>query len=83
MKKLITKLYILGFMVLTLFFMHIIWKVTFGHLFEENHFQNKIVAIASMKNEAENKPKQEASFQEAILEGEERVKHYLGVQSPG
>jgi len=78
MKKLITKLYILGFMVLTLFFMHIIWKVTFGHLFEENHFRNKIVAIASMNNKKENKPKQEASFQEAILEGEERVKHYLG-----
>jgi len=78
MKKLLTKLYILGFMVLTLFFMHIIWQVTFGHLFEENYFRKNIVALAKIKKEEVNKPRQEASFQEAILEGEERVKHYLG-----
>ena len=77
MKKLITKLYILGFMVLTLFFMHIIWKVTFGHLFEENSFRKKAVAIAKMQTQAE-KPEEELSFEKAILEGEERVKHYLG-----
>jgi len=77
MKKLLTKLYILGFMVLTLFFMHIIWKVTFGHLFEENSFRKKAVAIAKMQTQAE-KPQGELSFEKAILEGEERVKHYLG-----
>ena len=77
MKKLLTKLYILGFMVLTLFFMHIIWKVTFGHLFEENSFRKKAVAIAKMQTQAE-KPEGELSFEKAILEGEERVKHYLG-----
>jgi len=78
MKKLLSKLYILGFMVLTVFFMHIIWKVTFGHLVEENHFRNKIVAIAKMKVEEDNKSKGEITFQEAILDGQERVKHYLG-----
>ena len=36
------------------------------------------MTIAKMKTEEVNKPKQEASFQEAIMEGEERVKHYLG-----
>ncbi len=78
MKKLLAKLYILGFMVLTLYFMHIIWNVTFGHLFEENHFRKRFIAMAKMKTEEVNKPKGEATFQEAILEGEERVKHYLG-----
>jgi hypothetical protein len=76
-KKLLSKLYILGLMVLTIFFMIIIWKVTFGHLVDVNHVIKRVEAISKIKEEQKNKPS-EASFEEAILEGEERVKHYLG-----
>jgi hypothetical protein len=78
MKKLLSKLYIVGFMVLTVFFMHIIWKVTFAHLFEEHHFRNKAMAIAKMQPEDNEKSKGELLFEETILESQERVKHYLG-----
>lgn len=77
MKKLLSKLYILGFMVLTVFFMKMIWEVTFGHLVEEHHFRQKAVAIAKMKAD-DDELKEDLSFKKVILESEERVKHYLG-----
>jgi len=78
MKKLLSKLYILGFMVLTVFFMHIIWKVTFAHLVDENHLRKRAVAIAKMKTEDPEKSQGELLFEKTILESQERVKHYLG-----
>jgi hypothetical protein len=62
--------------------MMMIWGVTFGHLFEENHIRKNVTEIGKAKleqleKESENK-KQVVTFQKAILEGEERVKHYLG-----
>ncbi|MCJ7541311.1 MAG: hypothetical protein MUO88_16805, partial [Desulfobacterales bacterium] len=79
-KKLISKLYILGFMVLTVFFMVIIWKVTFGHLADTNHLRKKTEEIVKNIGEEQTKKKEKSgvSFKESILEGEERVKHYLG-----
>lgn len=79
-KKLFSKLYILAFMMLTVFFMLIIWKVTFGHLVETNFLKNRIDEIAkdiSKKQEKEN-VNTGVTFKESILQGEERVKHYLG-----
>lgn len=79
-KKLLSKLYILGFMVLTVFFMVIIWKVTFGHLVDTNHLRKRAEEIVKNVGEEQKKNKEKAgvSFAETILEGEERVKHYLG-----
>jgi hypothetical protein len=79
-KKLLSKLYILGFMVLTVFFMVIIWKVTFGHLIDTNHLRKRAEEIVKNVGEEQKKNKEKAgvSFAETILEGEERVKHYLG-----
>jgi len=79
-KKVMSKLYILGFMVLTVFFMFIIWKVTFGHLVDSNHLRKRAEAIAKDVGEKQEKKEEKVgvTFKETILEGEERVKHYLG-----
>lgn len=79
-QKLLSKLYILGFMVLTVFFMVIIWKVTFGHLVDTIYLKKRVEEIAKnvVKEEKKEKETVGVSFKEAILEGEERVKHYLG-----
>lgn len=78
MKTFLSKLYIIGFMILTVFFMHMIWKVTFGHLVEETHLRKRALAIASVKPPEKKTAEGHVSFQEAILDSEERVKHYLG-----
>lgn len=79
-KKLFSKLYILGFMILTVFFMLIIWKVTFGHLVDTNHLKKRFDEISKDVSEKLETEKANAgvTFKESILEGEERVKHYLG-----
>jgi hypothetical protein len=79
-KKLLSKLYILAFMALTVFFMIIIWKVTFGHLVETNYLRKRVEEITKNVEMEQQKKKETtgASFRESILEGEERVKHYLG-----
>ena len=79
-KKLLSKLYILAFMVLTVFFMIIIWKLTFGHLVETNYLRKRVEDIAKNVTMEQQKKKEttSVSFKESILEGEERVKHYLG-----
>ena len=78
MKKLISTLYILGCMGITVFFMVIIWKVTFGHIVEEYHTRQMNLEIAEVQKEQKKEKEEKITFQKAILEGEERVKHYLG-----
>ena len=67
-------------MVLTVFFMLIIWKVTFGHLVDTNLLKNRIEEISKNISQKQEKEKVTTgtTFKESILEGEERVKHYLG-----
>ena len=67
-------------MVLTVFFMLIIWKVTFGHLVDTNFLKNRIEEIEKDVSQKQEKEKVSTgvTFKESILEGEERVKHYLG-----
>ena len=77
MKTFLAKLYIIGFMAFTVFFMFIIWKVTFSHLIEEKQVREKVIEMGKKQGQ-EEKVKGEASFNEAILKNEERVKHYLG-----
>lgn len=77
MKKLLSKLYTLGSMVLSVVFMIVIWKVTFGHIVEEYHFRKKNLEISEFK-EQQKKTQVATTFQKAILEEEQRVKHYLG-----
>ena len=76
-KTFLSKVYILAFMALTVFFMLIIWKVTFGHLVDAKHLLKRVEELSKIKEEQKSE-KEEVSFKEAILEGEERVKHYLG-----
>ena len=78
MKKLISKLYILGSMALTVFFIIIIWKVTFGHIVEEYRTRQMNLEIAKLTDEQKKEKEEKITFQKAILEGTERVKHYLG-----
>jgi hypothetical protein len=77
MKKLLSKLYILGSMALSVIFMIVIWKVTFGHVVEEYDLRKKNLEIAAFK-EQQKKASTATTFQKAILEDEQRVKHYLG-----
>jgi hypothetical protein len=77
MKKLLTKLYILSFMALTIGFIIIIWKVTFAHIVEEYHTRKEILEIAKLREE-QKKEKEKTTFEKVILESEQRVKRYLG-----
>jgi hypothetical protein len=77
MKNFLFKLYMLGFMVLTLYFIAIIWKVTFHHIFEEYHDRKELMEIAEIKEQQKQEEKK-TTFEKIILESDERVKHYLG-----
>jgi len=76
MKVFFTKLYILSFMAMTVFFMVVIWNLTFGKLIDEKQ-QRKAVDQTGMQAEKSGKP-EDQSFRKIILEGDETVKHYLG-----
>lgn len=77
MKNFLFRIYMLGFMVLVVFFMVIIWKVTFAHILHEYHGRQEVEEISKIKEEKSQKAKQ-TTFEKIILEGDERVKHYLG-----
>ncbi len=74
-KCLLTKLYILGFMGLVIFFMVLIWNLTFAHLLHEYHGRKGGEAAALHGGE---KKVQDQSFEQVILKSEKRVKNYLG-----
>ncbi len=77
MKTFLFKIYMIAFMVLTVFFIVVIWKVTFAHIIEEHHERSEAVEIAKYKEEQVKKVKN-TTFEKIILESEARVKHYLG-----
>jgi hypothetical protein len=77
MKDFFFKIYMLGFLALTVFFMIIIWKVTFAHILHEYHTRTQVEEIKKFKEEQAKKAKK-STFEKIILESEERVKHYLG-----
>jgi hypothetical protein len=77
MKNIFFKIYMVAFMALTVFFIMIIWKVTFAHIIEERHERDQAREIAKYKEEQFKKAKK-TTFEKIILESEERVKHYLG-----
>lgn len=77
MKKFFSKLYILGFLVLTVFFTVIIWKLTFGHILDEYESRKNKLELAIIRAQPK-KAKAATTFQKAILDSGERVKHYLG-----
>ncbi len=77
MKQFFFKIYMIAFMALTVFFIAIIWKVTFAHIIEEHHERTESQEIAKYKEEQVEKSKK-TTFEKIILESDERVKHYLG-----
>ena len=77
MKKYLMKIYILGFAALSVFFMMIIWKVTFAHVIEEYHDRQEVLEVMDVKKGQEEVPVK-TTFQKIILDSEETVKHYLG-----
>jgi len=77
MKNVLFKIYMLGFLVLTVFFMIMIWNVTFAHIVEEYHNRQEIEEIVELKQTLKKKAEQ-STFEKIILESEERIKHYLG-----
>jgi hypothetical protein len=78
MKDFLFKVYMLGFMVLTVFFIIIIWKVTFGHIVHEYTDRKEAQEIAKFKEEKREMLEEKTTFEKIILESDERVKHYLG-----
>ena len=77
MKNFFFKIYMILFMVLTVFFIVIIWKVTFGHIVEEYHERNEAREIAEFKEDQVLKTKK-TTFEKIILESDERIQHFLG-----
>jgi hypothetical protein len=65
-------------MALTVIFIIIIWKVTFGHIVEEYRTRKMNLEIAQLTDEQKKEKDEKVTFQKAILDGQERVKHYLG-----
>ncbi len=77
MKNILHKIYILAFMVLTVYFISIIWDVTFHHIFEEYHNRKEYLDVQDFK-EKQQVEEGKSTFEKVILESEERVKRYLG-----
>jgi len=77
MKKLLTKLYILAFMALVVYFGVIIWNLTFAHIIHEYHERNAANTEHTEESLAQKK-KDDKSFEQVILKSEKRTKHYLG-----
>jgi len=77
MKTFLSKLYILTFMAMTVFFMVVIWNVTFGHLIDE-YEQRKNVGQTETEKVRKEQKKEDQSFKKIILDSDEKVKHYLG-----
>jgi len=65
-------------MAITVVLIIIIWKVTFGHIVEEYRTRQMNLEIAKLTDEQKKEEEEKITFQKTILEGEERVKHYLG-----
>jgi len=76
MKAFLKKLYILSFMALTVFFMVVIWNLTFGKLLEMMADRNTAGQAEIAGTQADRKEDQ--PFKKIMLESDETVKHYLG-----
>lgn len=77
MRKLLTKVYIISFMGLVVFFTIMIWNLTFAHIIEEHHARKELENLKNIKQvKAEKEAKQ--TFEQVILESEKREKRYLG-----
>ena len=76
MKTFLKKLYILVFMALTVFFMVVIWNLTFGKLLDMITGKED-VSQSDMTRPQEDQEKDKA-FKKIMLESDETVKHYLG-----
>jgi hypothetical protein len=77
MKDFITKLYIIGFMALTVVFIVTIWNTTFHHVIKEYEQRQEALEIRQMREKMIT-DRTKTSFEKIILEGEETVKYYLG-----
>ena len=77
MKEILFKIYMLAFMALVVFFIVVIWNVTFGHMVHEYQERQEAKEILAIK-ESKEKVKEKTTFETIILESDERVKHYLG-----
>ncbi len=77
MKKFFEKIYILGFMALTVGFSLLIWNVTFAHLIHEYSDRQEMKELMASGGETE-KEKKKTTFEKVILKSDQRVKHYLG-----
>lgn len=76
MKTILTKLYIIAFMAMTVFFTVVIWNLTFGELIEMYRHEEPVEQTEIQKKQQDEKEAQ--SFKKIILESDETVKHYLG-----
>ncbi|WP_456387087.1 hypothetical protein [Desulfolithobacter sp.] len=74
LKCFLTKIYIIFFMGLVVFFMVLIWNLTFAHLIHEYHARKEIQEGLTHKE----KKKKDDNFEQIILKSEKRVKNYLG-----
>jgi hypothetical protein len=76
MKTFLKKLYIFAFMALTVFFMVVIWNLTFGKLLGMVTGREGVNQTEMAKPREDQKKDQ--TFKKIMLESDEKVKHYLG-----
>ncbi|NOX35057.1 MAG: hypothetical protein GXP56_15235 [Deltaproteobacteria bacterium] len=77
MKTVLTKLYIIATMAVTIFLIFIIWQLTFGRMVKEYKDRKEFEQISDGTDLKKSLPKKE-DFKDLVLDSGERVKHYLG-----
>lgn len=76
MKNFLFKLHVLGFIILTVFLVSIMWKITFAHTIEDYHAGKEPVEIAKFKEHQMQKA-EKTTFKKNITKNKEKVKQYL------
>jgi len=77
MKRILQTLLIVFSLGLTIVYMVLIWKVTFGHLIDAMA-KRRTVVNAAKGIEAQKRQNTVSSLKKTLYAGDERVKHYLG-----
>ncbi len=78
MKKILSKLYIAALLVLTVVCSVMIWNLTFAHLLEEYRHRTAPETVTAGAGGTFAEQAGKDTFQKAIIEGEQTIKHYLG-----
>jgi hypothetical protein len=78
MKKILSKFYLLGLLIVVAFLTVLIWNLTFQHLIDGFRSHTATREVAEESKELSPQEEGRRKFQETVLDTGEKVKHYLG-----